>query len=89
MKKVIIGVTAVILCLSVGLCGYYSYNYYTYNEIGKLNDKVLAVNNKIDDVNRNVEEKKKEIEQLRQDNEEKVRVLELWQNALNQVKRDS
>ena len=89
MKRVIFGITAVILCLGMVSCTYFGYKYYTFNKVDVLNKKIKAVKKEIKDIYKISEEKNREIENIKHENEEKVRVLELWKKALSQVKKDS
>ena len=89
MKKIIILITSFILCLSLCSCGYFFYKCYSYNEVDKTYNKISQVKDDIKKLDKQIEEKNKEIENLKKDNGEKGEVLELWQKAVNQVKKDS
>lgn len=88
MRKVIIGITSIILCLSIALCGYFFMEYRSYYGNNSKKD-IKKVEEKIKSIEKETEKKKKEIEKIKEDNKEKVDLLEVWEKELGKVKKDS
>ena len=89
MKKLIIIITSIILVFSICSCGYFVYKCYSFNKIEKINSKIDVVEENIRNLDEEIEMKNKEIETLKENNKEKGVLLELWQKALSQVKKNS
>jgi hypothetical protein len=87
MRKVIIGVTSIILCLSIGLCGYVYIQYDSFTNKGEKNIEKLK--EKINNTDKEINKKKEEVEKIKNDNKEKVELLEVWEKELGKVKKDS
>ena len=88
MKKIIIIITSIVLCLSLSALGYLGVVYSSY--LGKYDRKdIKELEEKIKKTEENIESKKKEIEVLKSENTEKVELLEVWKKELNKVKRNS
>ena len=88
MRKVIIGVTSIILCLSIALCGYF---FMEYRDCYGGNSKkdIKKVEEKIKKTEEETKKKKEEVEKIKNDNKEKVDLLEVWEKELGKVKKDS
>lgn len=86
MRKVIIGITSVVLCLSVVACGYFFIQYNSFNkekkDIKKVEDNIKSIDKEISKVN-------EEINSTKENNKEKVELLEVWEKELGKVKKDS
>lgn len=89
MRKVIIFLTSIVLCLGIASCCFFAYKYYSYNKITKVKKDINAIEKKISAANKEIVNKNGEIENLKESNQEKVNYLELWKKELNKVKRDS
>jgi hypothetical protein len=89
MRKVVIICTSVLLLISICSCSYFAYRYYSYNNIDKINVEIKKIEEEIKKNENTIKEKNQEIENKKNENSEKVKVLELWQKALNQVKQNS
>lgn len=86
MKKVIIIITSIILCLSIGvLC----YLYKEYNWYSSSVKDVSVVEKEINNTNEEINKKKEEIESIKKENNEKVEILETWKKEIKKVKKDS
>ena len=84
MKRVIIIITSIILCLSIGLCGYFFIQY--KNNYGNNSSKdILKIEEKIKKINKERDTKKEEITKVREENKEKVELLEVWEKELKKV----
>lgn len=88
MRKVIIGITSIILCLSIALCGYFFMEYRNYYGNNSKKD-IKKVEEKIKKTEEETKKKKEEVEKIKNDNKEKVELLEVWEKELGKVKKDS
>ena len=86
MKKVIIIITSIILCLSVGVLCYLYKEYNWYSKSGK---DVKVVEKEINNNDEEINKKKEEIENIKKENNEKVEILETWKKEIKKVKKDS
>lgn len=86
MKKVIIIITSIILCLSIGVLCYLYKEYNWYSSSGK---DVKVVEKKINNTDEEISKKKEEIENIKKKNNEKVEILETWKKEIKKVKKDS
>ena len=86
MKKVIIGITSIVLCLSICALSYFYIEYKSYSKSGK---DVKEVENNINKTNEEINKKKEEIETIKKENGEKVEILETWKKEIKKVKKDS
>lgn len=86
MKKVIIIITSIILCLSIGVLCYLYKEYNWYSSSGK---DVRVVEKEINNTDGEIKKKKEEIETIKKENHEKVEVLETWKKEIKKVKKDS
>ncbi len=86
MKKVIIIITSIILCLSIGVLCYFYKEYNWYSSSGK---DVSVVEKEINNTDEEIKKKKEEIETIKKENSEKVEVLETWKKEIKKVKKDS
>lgn len=89
MKRVVLFLTSIVLCLSITGCCFFAYKYYSYSNITKVKKDISAIDEKISSANNEIVNKNEEIENLKKSNQEKVNYLELWKRELNKVKRDS
>lgn len=89
MKKGILFLTSIILCLCIISCCFFAYKYYSYNKIGSIKKDIGVIEEKISTTSKDIVNKNEEIENLKQSNQEKVNYLELWKRELNKVKKDS
>ena len=88
MKKVIVILTSIILCLSISALVYLGIIYSSY--LGKYNRKdIKVIEENIKKTEKEIVEGKEEIEKIKTDNKEKVELLEVWKKELNKVKRNS
>ena len=86
MKKVIIIITSIILCLSIcALC----YFYMEYNSYSKGGKDIKVVEKEINNTNEEINKKKEEIETIKKENSEKIEILEVWKKEIKKVKKDS
>ena len=86
MRKVIIGITSIVLCLSVGVLCYLYKEYNWYSKSGK---DVKVVEKEINNTNEEINKRKEEIETIKKENGEKVEILETWKKEIKKVKKDS
>lgn len=86
MKKVIIIITSIILCLSIGVLCYLYKEYNWYSKSGK---DVKVVEKEINNTDGEINKKKEEIESIKKENSEKVEILETWKKEIKKVKKDS
>ena len=86
MKKVIIIITSIILCLSIGVLCYLYKEYNWYSKSGK---DVGVIEKEINNTNEEIKKKKEEIETIKKENSLKVEVLETWKKEIKKVKKDS
>ena len=86
MKKVIIIITSIILCLSVGVLCYLYKEYNWYSKSGK---DIKAVEKEINNTDGEINKKKEERETIKKENNEKVEILETWKKEIKKVKKDS
>lgn len=86
MKKVIIIITSIILCLSIGVLCYLYKEYNWYSSRGK---DVRVVEKEINNTDGEIKKKKEEIENIKKENRLKVEVLETWKKEIKKVKKDS
>lgn len=86
MKKVIIIITSIILCLSIGVLCYLYKEYNWYSSSGK---DVRVVEKEINNTDGEIKKKKEEIENIKKENRLKVEVLETWKKEIKKVKKDS
>lgn len=89
MRKVVLFLTSIVLCLSIASCCFFAYKYCSYNKINKVKKDISTIDKKISNANKEIVNKNEEIENLKQSNQEKVNYLELWKKELNKVKKDS
>ena len=87
MRKIIIGITSIILCLSIGLFCYVFIQYNNFSNNGKNN--IGKLENKIKIIDKDINKKKEEVNKIKEDNKEKVELLEVWEKELEKVKKDS
>lgn len=85
MKKVVLGVTSILLVVALVLAVLEVKDYYdTKNE--KDSDKLIKeINEEISQKEKEIQEKKNEEEQLKEDNKEKIEELELWQKKVKDM----
>ena len=86
MKKVIIGITSIVLCLSICALGYFYTEYNNYSKSGK---DIKVVEKSIKETNEEINKKKEEMETIKKENSEKVEILEVWKKEIKKVKKDS
>lgn len=89
MKRIIVFITTILLFICMGLCGYFFYKYNSYGKISKVKVEINDIKKKTALMDKEISDKNKEIENIKNNNNEKVRMLELWQRSLKQVKQDS
>ena len=89
MKKVILSITSIILCLSIiSLCYFISqYKSYSYT-IGNKKD-IKKIEEKIKKTKEEIKTKEEELNTIKENNKEKVELLEVWEKELKKVKKDS
>ena len=87
MRKVIIGITSIILCISLGICSYFYLQCNGFINTEKNNIK--RIEGKIKKIDKEIEERKEEVEKIKKENTEKVELLEVWEKELKKVKKDS
>lgn len=87
MRKVIISITSIVLCLSIVLCGYFYIQYNGFTNNGKKDIK--RIEGKIKSIDKEIKEKEEEVKKLKEENSEKVELLEVWEKELGKVKKDS
>ena len=88
MRKVIIGITSIILCLSIISLCYFTVQYKTYYR-GNSQKDIKKVEEKIKGITVEIKKKKEEVEKIKNENKEKVDLLEVWEKEFGKVKKDS
>ena len=86
MKKVIIVITSIVLCLSICALCYFYIEYKSYSSNSK---DIKVVEKNIKGTNKEINKKKEEIETIKKENSEKVEILEAWKKEIKKVKKDS
>ena len=89
MKRVVFLIALVIMVLSIDYLGNTIIEYFKSNSSLTYNIKINDNNEKINKNKRIIEEKKKEVSEVETNNEDKVRLLEVWEKELGKVKKDS
>ena len=86
MKKVIIIITSIVLCLSICALCYFYIEYKSYSGSSK---DIKVVEKSIKETNEEINKKKEEMETIKKENSEKVEILEVWKKEIKKVKKDS
>ena len=86
MKKVIIIITSIILCLSIGLLGYLFIQYKS-NYGNNSSKDIIKIEKKIKNNNKEIDKKKEEINKIKEENKDKVEILEVWEKEVKKVRK--
>ena len=86
MKKVIIIITSIILCLSIGLFGYLFIQYKS-NYGNNSSKDIIKIEKKIKNNNKEIDKKKEEINKIKEENKDKVEILEVWEKEVKKVRK--
>lgn len=85
MKRVVFLIALVIMVLSIDYLGNTIIEYFKSNSSLTYNIKITDNNEKINKNKRIIEEKKKEVSEVEKNNEDKVRLLEVWEKELEKT----
>lgn len=85
MKRVVFLIALVIMVLSIDYLGNTIIEYFKSNSSLTYNIKINDNNEKINKNKRIIEEKKKEVSEVETNNEDKVRLLEVWEKELKKT----
>ena len=86
MKKVIIIITSIILCLSISLFGYLFIQYKS-NYGNNSSKDIIKIEKKIKNNNKEIDKKKEEINKIKEENKDKVEILEVWEKEVKKVRK--
>lgn len=86
MRKVILLITSIILCLSVISLCYFASQYKNYSFIKDKGKDISKIEEKIKKIDKDINTKKSEVEKLKEENKEKVELLEVWEKESEKVK---
>ena len=85
MKRVVFLIALVIMVLSIDYLGNTIIEYFKSNSSLTYNIKINDNNEKINKNKRIIEEKKKEVSEVETNNEDKVKLLEVWEKELKKT----
>lgn len=85
MKRVVFLIALVIMVLSIDYLGNTIIEYFKSNSSLTYNIKINDNNEKINKNKHIIEEKKKEVSEVETNNEDKVKLLEVWEKELKKT----
>lgn len=85
MKRVVFLIALVIMVLSIDYLGNTIIEYFKSNSSLTYNIKINDNNEKINKNKRIIEEKKKKVSEVETNNEDKVKLLEVWEKELKKT----
>ena len=85
MKKVVLGITSILLIVTLALAVLEVKDYYDTKKEKDSDKLIKEINEEISLKEKEIQEKKNEEEQLKEDNKEKIEELELWQNKVKDM----
>ena len=85
MKKVVLGITSILLVVTLALAVLEVKDYYDTKKEKDSDKLIKEINEEISLKEKEIQEKKNEEEQLKEDNKEKIEELELWQKKVKDM----
>ena len=85
MKKVVLGITSILLIVTLALAVLEVKDYYDTKKEKDSDKLIKEINEEISQKEKEIQEKKNEEEQLKEDNKEKIEELELWQKKVKDM----
>lgn len=85
MKKVVLGITSILLIVTLALAVLEVKDYYDTKKEKDSDKLIKEINEEISLKEKEIQEKKNEEEQLKEDNKEKIEELELWQKKVKDM----
>ena len=86
MKRVIVCLSFILVLASIGGTIFITYTYINSRQVIEKESRIQKMEDKINGLQKKNEEIEKELEDIKNQNQEKVRLLELWQKELEKVK---
>ena len=85
MKKVVLGITSILLIVTLALAVLEVKDYYDTKKEKDSDKLIKEINEEISLKEKEIQEKKNEEEQLKEENKEKIEELEVWQKKVKDM----